>query len=96
VLDLMYLVMKHFRLPQETMRIMPSVFSDDELRALDLPVLLLIGDREVIYDPAKALARAQALIPNIEGELVPRCNHDMSSSQYRIVDARVLDFLNDN
>jgi pimeloyl-ACP methyl ester carboxylesterase len=96
VLDLAYLGLKHFRLPPETARIMPGVFSDDELRALRVPVLLLIGDREVIYDPAKALARARRLIPNFEGELVPGCNHDMCVSQHRIVDARVLDFLNDN
>ena len=72
---------------------MPSVFSDDELRALRGPVLLLIGQNEVIYDAAKALARARALIPNFEGELVPSCKHDMCFSQHRIVDARVLDFL---
>lgn len=96
MLDLFYFGMKHFRLPQETMRVMPTVFSDDELRALHVPVLLLIGDREVIYDPAKALARARALLPNFEGELVPRSSHDMCSSQHRIVDERVLDFLNDN
>jgi pimeloyl-ACP methyl ester carboxylesterase len=93
VLDLVYLGLKHFRLPQETMRIMPNVFSDDELRALRVPVLLLIGENEVIYDAAEALARARTLLPNFEGELVPRCNHDMCFSQHRIVDARVLDFL---
>jgi pimeloyl-ACP methyl ester carboxylesterase len=96
LLDLFYLGLKHFRLPMETMRIMPGVFSDEELRALDMPVLLLIGDSEVIYDPTKAMARARQLIPNFEGELVPRCSHDMCSSQYQIVDARVLNFLNDN
>jgi len=93
VLDLVYLGMKHFRLPPETMRIMPNVFSDDELQALRVPVLLLIGENEVIYDAAKALARARALLPNFEGELMPRCKHDMCFSQHRIVDARVLDFL---
>ncbi len=95
VLDLMYLGLKHFRFPSKTARIMPSVFSDDELRAMNVPVLLLIGEHEVIYDPAKALARAQALIPNFEGELVPNCSHEMSSSQYQVVDGCVLDFLND-
>ena len=75
------------------MRIMVGMFSDDELRALRVLVLLLIGDRKVIYDPAKALARAQALLPKFEGEQVPRCNHDMCFSLHRIVDARVLDFL---
>jgi pimeloyl-ACP methyl ester carboxylesterase len=94
VRDLMYLGMKHFRFPPETARIMPSVFSDDELQALPAPVLLLIGENEVIYDAAKALDRARQLIPNFEGELVPRSNHDMCVSRHRIVDARVLEFLN--
>jgi pimeloyl-ACP methyl ester carboxylesterase len=96
LLDLFYLGMKHFRLPPETMRIMPNVFSDDELRALRVPVLLLIGENEVIYDAAKALERARQLIPNFEGGLVPQSSHNMCSSQHRIVDARVLNFLNEN
>jgi len=91
--DLFYLGMKHFRLQEETMRLMPEVFSDNELRALRMPVLLLIGENEVIYDPAKALARALQFIPEFEGELVPRSKHDMCSSQYRYVDMRVLEFL---
>jgi pimeloyl-ACP methyl ester carboxylesterase len=96
VVDLIYLGLKHFRMPPETARITASVFSDEELRALHVPVLLLIGDGEVMYDPAEALARARALLPDFEGELVPQSSHDMCASQYQIVDARVLDFLNDN
>jgi pimeloyl-ACP methyl ester carboxylesterase len=93
VLELMYLGLKHFRVPPETARVMPTVFSDDELRGMRVPTLLLIGDHEVISAPAKALARAYRLIPHFEGELVPHCRHDMCFSQYRIVDARVLNFL---
>ena len=93
VVDLIYLGLKHFRIPPETMRVSPTVFSDAELKALHVPTLLLIGDREVIYDPAAALARARQLIPDIEADLVPRSSHDMWVSQHRIVDARVLDFL---
>ncbi len=94
--DLFYLGMKHFRLQEESMRLMPEVFSDNELRALRMPVLLLIGENEVIYNPAKALARALQFIPALEGELVPRSKHDMCSSQYKYVDMRVLEFLNGN
>jgi pimeloyl-ACP methyl ester carboxylesterase len=72
---------------------MPTVFSDNELRAMRVPTLLLIGDNEVISDPAKALARARRLIPDFHGDLVPLSSHDMCISQHRIVDARVLDFL---
>ena len=93
VLDLMYLGLKHLRLPPETLRVAINVFSDDELRAMRVPVLLLMGEQEVIYDPAKALARARRLIPDFRGELVPRSSHDMCFSQHRIVNARVLDFL---
>ena len=93
VLELMYLGLKHFRVPPETLRVMPAVFSDDELRVMRVPTLLLIGDREVISAPATALARAHRLIPHFEGALVPHCSHDMCFTQYRIVDAHVLEFL---
>jgi pimeloyl-ACP methyl ester carboxylesterase len=93
VLDLMYLGLKHFRCPPETLRVIPTVFSDDELRAMRVPTLLLMGEQEVIYDPAAALARARRLVPDVTGELVPRSSHDMCVSQHRIVDTRVLDFL---
>jgi pimeloyl-ACP methyl ester carboxylesterase len=75
---------------------MPSVFSDAELKALHVPVLLLIGENEVIYDAAEAVDRARRLIPDFRGEVVPGCSHDMSSSQHQIVNARMLDFLKDN
>jgi pimeloyl-ACP methyl ester carboxylesterase len=93
VLDLMRLGLKHFRLPPETLRVGVSVVADDELRAMRVPVLLLMGEREVIYDPAAALARARRLIPDLQGELVPGSSHDMCSSRHDIVDARVIEFL---
>lgn len=93
VRELTYLGLKHFRVSVETLRVMPVLFPDDRLRAMRVPTLLLIGDREVICDPAAALARARRLFPDVRGELVPQSSHEMCFSQYRIVDARVLDFL---
>ena len=93
LLDMVYLGLKHFRMPIETVRVMPAVVSDEALRTMKVPTLLLIGDHEVISDPARALERARRLIPEFEGELVPRCRHDMCASQHHIVDARVLEFL---
>jgi pimeloyl-ACP methyl ester carboxylesterase len=95
VLDLMYLGMKHFQMPLETARIGPSVVSDDALRTLHVPTLILYGEQEVICDPARALERARRLIPDFEGALVPRSRHEMCASQHEIVDARVLEFLKD-
>jgi len=61
-----------------------------------VPTLLLLGDREVIYDPATALARARRLLPNLQGDLLPACSHDMCFSQHHSVDARILDFLRES
>jgi pimeloyl-ACP methyl ester carboxylesterase len=93
IVELMYLGLKHFRMPRS---VMPTVFSDSDLRALHLPTLLLLGDREVIYDPATALARARRLLPDFQGDLVPACSHDMCFSQRQLVDARILDFLRES
>ena len=92
-LRLVYLGLKHFRVPPETARVMPTVFHDDELRSLPIPTLLLYGDHEVICNPAAALARARRLMPDIEAELIPGCSHDMCASQHRAVAVRVADFL---
>ena len=93
IVDLMYLGLKHFRIPRG---VIPTVFSDSELRAVQVPTLLLLGDREVIYDPATALARARRLLPNFQGGLLPACSHDMCFSQHHSVDARILDFLRES
>jgi pimeloyl-ACP methyl ester carboxylesterase len=94
LLDMVCLGLKHFRMPIETARVMPAVVSDEALRAMRVPTLMLIGDQEVISDPARALERAHRLIPNFEGELVSGCRHDMSASRHDIVTLRVLEFLN--
>lgn len=93
LLDLLYLGMKHYRFTPETIRVRPTAFSHGELTTINAPTLVLIGDREVIYDPAKALERALRLIPDVRGMLIPHSRHDMCFSQRRVVDARVVDFL---
>lgn len=96
LLDLMYLGIKHFRMPEATARANGAAttpVSDESLRSLRMPVLLLFGDREVIYDAAQALDRARRLIANLEGDLIPGCRHDMCYRERHLVDARILDFL---
>jgi pimeloyl-ACP methyl ester carboxylesterase len=95
VIDLMYLGLKHFRFPRETSRIMPTVFSDSELKTMLVPTLLLIGDCEVIYDSVKALSQARRLIPNLHGKLVSGSSHEMTLRRHQDVDVLILDFLND-
>lgn len=93
VMDLLYLGIKHFRMPPPALRIAASPASDEELRTMRMPVLFLMGKNEVLYDPAVAMARVSRLVPDFQGELIPDCSHDMCASRYRIVDALVLEFL---
>jgi len=71
----------------------PRVFTDEELRRVRVPTLLLIGDREVIYDPQVAIGRATRLIPRIEAAIIPNASHFLTFDQSESVDARVLAFL---
>lgn len=96
LLDMIWLGGENIKMSAETMRVMPTVYSDEELGALKMPVLLLIGEKEVLYNASKALARAKRLIPDLSGELVPDCGHDISFSQHEIVNERVLKFLHAN
>ena len=89
----MYLGMKHFRIPKETLRIAVNPLSDYDLHEMHVPTLLLFGENEVLCDPVEALARARRLIPDFRGELIPSSSHAMCVSQRDIVDARICEFL---
>ena len=92
--ELMYLGLKHFRMAPETRRVLPVLFHENRLRGMRVPTLLLIGRREVIWDPVTALKRARELFPDVHAELVPNSSHEMCFSQREFVDARVRQFLN--
>lgn len=81
---------KHFR---SQIRILPSVFSDAELRQITTPTLLLLGAQEVICDPRAASNRARRLIPKIKVEIIPNSSHGLPMEQPRLVNEHVLSFL---
>jgi pimeloyl-ACP methyl ester carboxylesterase len=78
---------------KETSAIKLPVASDTQLEKLPMPVLVLMGEREVLCNPNAALARARRHIADIARDLVPGCSHDMCFSKRRTVDRRVLEFL---
>src|SRR5215471_17024858 len=51
-------------------RKLPGVLTDDELRAIDVPVLLVTGARSALIAPAQARARG-SLMPHAEVAVVP-------------------------
>jgi pimeloyl-ACP methyl ester carboxylesterase len=48
----------------------PGVLTDDELRAIDVPVLLITGARSALLTPAEARARG-SVMPHAEVAIVP-------------------------
>ena len=88
----MYLGFRYFRCQGEAN---PDIFSDDELRSVPVPTLLLIGQEEVIYDPVASVERARKLIPHLEADLIPQASHDLAYYQAKVVDERILRFLED-
>jgi pimeloyl-ACP methyl ester carboxylesterase len=73
----------------------PKVFTDDELRSISVPTLVLLAGRSVMHDPQRAFDRAQALIPNVQAELWPEATHSISGQFADRVNARVLRFIED-
>ena len=84
---------KNFR-SRPQIRVLPTVFTDDELRQIKAHTLLLIGGKEVIYDPEVAVNRAKQLIQSIEAEVVPNASHGLPMEQPELVNERILEFLN--
>jgi len=74
----------------------PTVYTDKELRQIELPTLLLIGDREKIYHPKKAIDRAQRWMPDLTAEIIPNVGHTLNMEQPETINARILKFLSND
>jgi pimeloyl-ACP methyl ester carboxylesterase len=75
--------------------VLPGICSDEELRAIRSPTLLLIGQQESLYNAAAAITRARQLITKIQAEIIPDAGHDLPVSKAKVVDQKVLAFLGD-
>jgi len=73
---------------------MPTKFSDQELVNTEVPILLLIGEEEVIYGSIDAtIERAKKLIPHIHVEIIPNAGHLPNMDQPNLVNKMILKFL---
>jgi pimeloyl-ACP methyl ester carboxylesterase len=70
-----------------------SVYSDDDLRQISMPTLLLIGDHDRSCKPNLVLHRAQQLVPHIQAELVIGGGHLFPTDQADVTNTRILEFL---
>ncbi|HYO74070.1 MAG TPA: alpha/beta hydrolase, partial [Archangium sp.] len=70
------------------------VFSDEELRSIRTPTLVLIGEREVLYpDAAAAAESARSLIPGVTVERIPNAGHALFYDRPELVNRRIVEFL---
>lgn len=69
-------------------------FSDAELRGVQVPTLLLIGDHDITYPSVpQALERARGLMPSLQAELIANGGHLFPIEHADVVNARMLAFL---
>jgi pimeloyl-ACP methyl ester carboxylesterase len=78
---------------RQSKRVMRPIINADEWKQIQIPTLLLVGDREILYDPRTALQRAKQLLPHIETELVSHAGHLLHSDQPEKVNESILRFL---
>ncbi|MFI6394598.1 alpha/beta fold hydrolase [Nonomuraea sp. NPDC050540] len=74
----------------------PTRFTDDQLRAVSIPTLVLIAGRSIVHDPRKAYERARALIPDVQAELWPQATHGITGQCADEVNARLLRFVEEH
>lgn len=71
----------------------PTLFSDDELRRIKAPTLLVLREDEIIYDPRAELKRVRRLIPDPKATPIADASHLLTMQWSEVVNRRVLDFL---
>jgi pimeloyl-ACP methyl ester carboxylesterase len=69
-----------------------QAFSDDDLKKITIPVLVLIGDHDVINSD-KSLLRANELLSNDKTETIKNAGHFLSMDQSKEVNQIIVDFL---
>ena len=67
-------------------------FANKDLKSLKMPVLLLVGDHDII-NGNKSLLKAKLLISNIKADKIKNSGHFLSIDQPEIIDNKILDFL---
>jgi pimeloyl-ACP methyl ester carboxylesterase len=74
----------------------PTVYTDSELKQINHPALMLIGSEEKIYNPRRAIERAQRWMPDLSAEVVPDAGHLLILDRPNVINKRILEFLSDN
>jgi len=81
-IDFMALIHRHFR-PR---MVKLPVFSDDALRRLQMPVLAIVGGRDVLLDSKQTKRRLEQCAPKAQVVYLPNAGHLISGQTARLVE----------
>ena len=87
----LYLAYKYGNSKPRLLNMIP--FSKKELKSLKIPVLVVIGDHDIV-NGEKTLIKASKLIPDLETAVIKDAGHFLSIDQPEIVNKKVVEFLN--
>jgi pimeloyl-ACP methyl ester carboxylesterase len=85
-----YLANKYAKSNSSMLKMTP--FSDDELKSIKNPVLILIGDKDVI-NSEDSLEKAKEFLPNSKTKTIKDAGHFLSIDQTKAVNDAMIDFL---
>ncbi len=94
VVQLLATSLRHYRYQQRA--VYPDVFSDSELRPVRARTLVVLGDKEIIYDPVRALRRAEAVLPSVTTRLVADAGHLLNIEKAAQIDDMLLELLEEH
>jgi pimeloyl-ACP methyl ester carboxylesterase len=87
-----YLIaVKHVKKEPDVLKMM--TYTDKELASIKIPVLVMVGDND-IFNNENSIKRAKKHIPNVEAEIIKNSGHFVSFDQPKLVNERILNFLN--
>lgn len=91
-IDQYYMGLKSTSINRCIVSMMP--FTDKELKSLRMPVLVLIGDHDIV-NTSKSLKRAKKLIPHVEVGTIKDAGHFLSMDQADVINRTMVDFLSE-
>jgi pimeloyl-ACP methyl ester carboxylesterase len=73
----------------------PKPLTEDALRSIRTPFYLIMGKRSLLVYPQRQLERVPRLIPGDRAEIIAATGHGPQIDHPELVNARMLDFMND-
>jgi pimeloyl-ACP methyl ester carboxylesterase len=74
-IEMVYRMLKCYRFPRTMMK--HPLLTEEQLHRIGCPTIIMVGEREIIYDPVEALERAKRNIPGVRTILVPEAGHSL-------------------